>query len=225
MIQNELDKIDKKLKTALSKMDRATLAALIEDDEQWRLFIEKIGLNDFILSLDKDLKKIFIQKARKLSNLKYFEDKIERVNQVMTRVVNSNERTIVGYITANAENIRSKLYNSVIGGNTSRATIEAILDASPLHSRSQVGAVINTAYSDIERLTTKQIYEGENKRFIYTGGVIPTSSPQCEWLINNQDPEGYTMEEINSGINTPFGVIDWFGRQPNYNCIHTWEAL
>lgn len=225
MIQNDLDKIDKRLKSALSKMDRTTLAALIEDDEQWRLFIEKIGLGEFITSLDKDLKKIFVQKARKLSNLKYFEDKIERVSQVMERVINSNERTIVGYITANAENIKRQLYNSVVGGNTSRATIEAILDASPLHTRAQVGAVINTAYSDIERLTTKQIYEGEDRRFIYTGGVIPTSSPQCEWLMNNQNPEGYTMQEINRGISTPYGIIDWFGRQPNYNCIHTWEAL
>lgn len=33
---------------------------------------------------------------------------------------------------------------------------------------------------------------------------------------------GYTMAEINAGINTPFGVINWNGRIPNFNCDDMW---
>lgn len=91
---------------------------------------------------------------------------------------------------------------------------------------SQAGAVLQTSYYNFSRAATAAAYEDDpEQRFKYVGGVIPTSSNQCKWLVRNQRPEGYTKEEIDKGIETPFGRINFFGRIPNYNCIHTWRAI
>jgi hypothetical protein len=41
----------------------------------------------------------------------------------------------------------------------------------------------------------------------------------------NQDMNGYLQTEINAGIDTPYGVINWNGRIPNYNCDDRWFAV
>jgi hypothetical protein len=43
--------------------------------------------------------------------------------------------------------------------------------------------------------------------------------------MENQKPEGYTKAEIDAGIETPAGVIDWNGRIPNYSCLHSWMPI
>ena len=77
-------------------------------------------------------------------------------------------------------------------------------------------------------------------RYRYIGGVIPTSSDECRWLFGNQNPEGYTIDEIDAGIETPYvypeypslgelaGTVKkiyWQGRIPNFNCGHEWQAI
>jgi len=91
---------------------------------------------------------------------------------------------------------------------------------------SQAGTVLQTSYYNFSRATTAIAYsDNPEQRFRYSGGVIPTSSKECEWLFKNQKKEGYTKAEIDAGIETPFGIINWNGRIPNYNCIHSFKAI
>lgn len=90
----------------------------------------------------------------------------------------------------------------------------------------QLNTAISTATANFNRIVTKKVFEDKpEQRFEYVGGIIPTSSEQCSWLMDNQKPEGYTMAEIQAGVQTPAGEINQFGRVPNYNCIHSWLPI
>ena len=132
------------------------------------------------------------------------------------------------------------MFKSIISGNSIQETIKN-LEGIPL-TDAQLGTVLNTSYSDFNRITTVEVYKDKpDQRFRYDGGVIPTSSDECRWLVDNQDPKGYTMKEIKAGIITPYvhkytdshgqfnagdpKVINENGRNPNYNCIHEWVAI
>jgi hypothetical protein len=90
----------------------------------------------------------------------------------------------------------------------------------------QLNVATNTAYYNIARDDVFDAFKDDpNQRFKYVGGVRENSSKQCRHLMEKQDPTGYTVAEITAGINTPFGIIDRYGRRPNFNCIHTWAPI
>jgi hypothetical protein len=90
----------------------------------------------------------------------------------------------------------------------------------------QLNVATNTAYYNIARDDVFDAFKDDpNQKFKYVGGVRENSSKQCRWLMENQKTEGYTVAEITAGINTPFGIIDRYGRRPNFNCIHTWAPI
>ena len=83
----------------------------------------------------------------------------------------------------------------------------------------QVNAAVTTGYNDYGRSLTALTYADEpEQKFLYVGTIIPTSSKQCTWLLINQNMDGYTKAEIDEGIETPYGIINWQGRIPNFNC-------
>ena len=119
----------------------------------------------------------------------------------------------------------SALVKSLIRGDTITQTVKSLVTEVPL-TTPQLSTVLNTQYADFNRTATREIYSDEpEQRFQYVGGVIPTSSQQCAWLMANQRKDGYTADEISTGIETPFGIINWRGRDPNFNCIHAWEPI
>ena len=80
----------------------------------------------------------------------------------------------------------SELFKSIISGNSIQETIKN-LEGIPL-TDAQLGTVLNTSYSDFNRISTVEIYKDKpDQRFRYDGGVIPTSSDECRWLMDNQD--------------------------------------
>jgi len=221
----ELDKIEAKLKKFLIGLKESELKQLLAEDNLNRL-LQYVGLEDWIKKYSANFDVIFKEAISKFAKLEYVKKNINSIQTIMNQVKNSNERTIVGYIKANADNIQGKLINMLLSGTTSRQTIEAILNESPLHTRAQTGSVVNTAIADYSRITERQVFtKDDNQRFEYVGGLIPTSSETCSWLIENQKSEGYTMAEIDAGIDTPYGIVDWNGRRPNYNCIHSWSPI
>ena len=118
----------------------------------------------------------------------------------------------------------SELVKSIIRGDAITQTIKN-LEGIPL-TDSQLGTVINTSYADFERMTVRTAYEDEpEQRFRYVGPLIPTSSDICIAMMEEQNPEGYTSDEIAAGISTGGGIVNWGGRVPNYNCNHTWEPI
>ena len=186
---------------------------------------------------------------------KYFNNYDKVLNDILNQAEKLGVRNIVGvqdllvikeldkeYLlrsaSAWASKWESELLKSVIRGDTIAETINN-LQGIPL-TDAQLGTVLNTAYSDFSRSSTKAVYADKpEQRFRYEGGVIPTSSEECRWLVLNQKEEGYTAKEIEEGIETPFihkydgrdykkgdpKVINWQGRNPNFNCIHEWVAI
>jgi hypothetical protein len=97
----------------------------------------------------------------------------------------------------------------------------------------QFNAAVTTAYAETSRNATREAYKDDpNARFKYIGGILKSSSKQCEWLMIHQRKEGYTIAEIDAGIDTPYRdkngdvlKIYWCGRVPNINCIHEWVYI
>ena len=115
-----------------------------------------------------------------------------------------------------------EIKNSIVSNQLTSETVANLTAKIPL-TDAQIKTVVHTSFSNHSRNITAKAFEDEpEQRFEYVGGVIPTSSQECEWLMNNQNPNGYTKAEIDAGIQTPFGVIYWGGRDPNYNCLHQW---
>lgn len=132
------------------------------------------------------------------------------------------------YILGNLSNKIVLWQETMIGGLISGVKDKEILNSlqSIGLTDSQSGAVLQTSYYNFSRTTTATVFEDDpSQRFKYSGGIIPASSQQCKWLFKNQRKEGYTKQEIDNGIETPFGIINWRGRVPNWNCIHEWRPI
>jgi hypothetical protein len=208
------------------------------DSENFTKLIDNLGLNSLKGKLKSQLNEV--TKA----GIKGTTKDLNNLNASLSTIKNSNSRTVLGYATNHTNELRSELTKSILGQKTkngkirdSRKVIDALKNKSWYwerpegvltdikYTRANFGTILNTTYADMSRQATKEAFKNTDTRFRYEGGTIPTSSEICEWLYNNQDPNGYTMEEIEAGIVTPHGVVDAFGRQPNNNCIHTWQPI
>ena len=188
-------------------------------------------MNNYLTGFDATFK----ERISSFRNVDLTAERIQIIKNNVDLIKNSNGRTVLGYAKANGDLLRTKLINSIINGTDAKQTIKE-LESIPLATH-QLGAVISTSYADYTRTTTFQAFSDKpEQRFYYAGGIIPTSSEQCAWLVENQKPEGYTLAEIKKGIETPFiwhsgpfagqhKIINENGRLPNYNCIHTFEPL
>jgi len=236
-IISELKKIDGKLLTAIEKIlgknpSKEQLLRFINSNE-FNTLIEDLGLRKSLAQYISGFQFDYKGAATGFGAVELTAQRIAVINANLDLIKNSYGRTILGYYGAYTDLLKSKLTASIIEGVDARETIKRIVADTPL-TTAQVGAVVNTSYADYSRAGVAKIYEDKpDQRFYYEGGVIPTSSDECKWLYENQNPEGYTKKEIDGGIITPFthtsGLyigepkkIYWFGRQPNYNCRHEW---
>lgn len=147
-----------------------------------------------------------------------------KVNTFVNTLMDLKTESLKNFITANKTQFKAKLVEMIINGSDTKAVTE-FFTKTPF-TTAQIGTLVNTAESEIRRATVLSAFENNiEQRYEYIGGLIPTSSDICSWLYENQNPEGYTLDEIQSGIETPYGTVDWGGRIPNYNCIHSWEPI
>lgn len=246
-ILSQLEQLDARLIEAIKRiLDRNPsneqllqfLATEQFDDLINELGLEKI-VSDYVSGFDTSFK----QDIANFGRIDLTAQEIQRIENNINIIKNSNGRTVLGYAKANSDLLRVKLINSIINGETARTTVKELegklisdLTNTPL-STSQIGSVISTSYADFSRSTTAQVFKNKpEQRFYYEGGILPTSSDECQWLMQNQKSEGYTKAEIDAGIETPFThtsgplrgqkkMIYWTGRQPNYNCIHQWMPV
>ena len=227
--------IDRLKEGNLSEVDLARLTSEIDFFEELR----KEGLDGIVDKYFNGYDDIIADKIREAQRLGVRNlvsvniDALEQLRELDTELF---LRSAQGW----SAQYKSELLKSIIRGDTIPETIKN-LEGIPL-TNAQLGTVLNTNYADMSRIATKEIYKDEpERRFKYVGGIIPTSSEQCRWLMLNQKPEGYTSKEIEAGIETPFKhkytdrfgqykagdveIINWQGRVPNFNCIHTFEVL
>lgn len=128
------------------------------------------------------------------------------------------------FIIENKKEFRNNLVELVING-TSKKSVKEYFKNTPF-THEQIGFIINKAESDIRRATVLSAWEEyPETKYQYIGGIIPTSSKTCIWLMKNQKKEGYTLKEIQVGIDTPFGKVDWWGKVNSWGCIHSFEPI
>lgn len=236
-ILSQLEQLDKRIIEAIKKIlgRNPTNEQLLEflATDQFDELINELGLEKIVSDYVSNFDTSFKQNIFNFGRIDLTAQEIQRIENNIEIIKNSNGRTVLGYAKANSDLLRVKLINSIINGETARTTAQELegkliseLTNNPL-TTSQIGSVINTSYADFSRSTTAQVFQDKpEQRFYYEGGVIPTSSKQCAWLYENQRKEGYLKSEIDTGIETPFGLINWSGRFPNnWNCIHSWMPL
>ena len=220
------EEFKRKLISILSKsksIDRVELAKLISEIDFWKgLDLEtqvKLDLNDLFTQYDKQIVEL----------LKFAE--VQNVRNVFS--VNRNLLEAMKYfrgeeLLGRAKTFSDQLKNTMISSIINGKSFEKIKDELknvPLTSP-QLNTVISTGYNDYGRSIINLTYKDiPDQRFLYYGTIIPTSSKQCTFLLMNQNMQGYLRTEIENGITTPYGVIDWNGRTPNFNCDDRWYPV
>lgn len=226
-LQKLLDRVDRqvkaKLEKILAKLTPKQRAALIQNPKLIDDLIKEINVEAIAKQYSVEFMSIAGLVVKDYSKIIDAVQK-KRVAIFIETLRDLKTEALRDFIIANKQQFKSKLVEMIIGGSNDK-TIKEYFAKTPF-TTAQVGTLINTAESDIRRATVMSAFEDKpEQKFEYVGGLIPTSSETCTWLYENQNPEGYTMDEIQAGIVTPYGIVDWNGRIPNYNCIHSWEPI
>lgn len=255
-IISELEALDEKLLEAIKKIlganpTKEQLLRFLASPEYDKL-IDDLGLKRIVSQYVSGFDFIFAQ-GMKDAGVDIATQTLRTIGDNLELIKGTHERTILGYFGYQKENFRRYLIESIVNGQKFEDIVESFgkeIIGTPnpvgafykgkLHifSESNVKTIIGTSYYDYDRGLTRQVFMDSEQRFYYAGLLKETSSDECEWLINkeNQKPEGYTMAEIDEGIETPFiykygdntGQIKkiwWWGRKPSWNCPHTWRPI
>ena len=233
-----MEGLDKKLINELLKLSGASKAKLLDfiASGEFDEFIASTGLNRLLTGNTKEYDIIFKQTLSKLQAAKLTGEALTRISTNAELIKGFQDRTVLGFYQSQTNRLKTHLASGLIGGENFRDVVlkfgqGIVTEQNPIatwhfFTDANVGTVINTGYADFSRTMTADAFiDQPGQKFQYVGGTIPTSSEQCRWLIENQRPDGYTKEEIDAGISTPAGLIDFFGRSPNFNCIHSFEAI
>lgn len=227
-IDNRLADLDEKLRTELIKI-RSEFPNDILFGEWLRsadydAFVDDLGLR----SINTEIESVFDDLIMRYD--RYYDLKVTAAYE-STILRDMNYDTILRSFSAKSHLVRDNFYNSILSGQSDNETLRQLQGIGL--SDAQSGTVLQTTFYNFSRMNTISVFADEpDARFRYEGGVIPTSSDQCKWLVANQKEEGYTMEEIRKGIETPYFnkkgqrlIVNELGRVPNFNCIHTWEII
>lgn len=228
LINLKLQSIDVNLKEGLM-----SIRSQFPDDASYLLwlnspefgnYLNSIGLSEVMNEVDKAMLGLMQR-----YEFKYTAEDQALYNSEILRQINYD--TILRSYSSNADYVKTVFANSILNGQSDKET-RARLESVGLKDY-QAGAVLQTTLYNFSRTNTVLAYKDEPEaRFTYEGGLIPTSSDQCKWLMLNQKEGGYTMAEIMAGIETPYTnkqgqklIINELGRLPNFNCIHEWEPI
>lgn len=236
-IENKLKDLDSKIEALIIKLlkqNKSKELIISLANKELESYIMSQGLEEVLNRYSDSLVIEALSTVQGFTKLTNTEKIIESVGLSTEQLASTYRDTILGYFQANTGRLKAELLNALLDGTPTpkiaerlRATFTRVSDGT-MHflTDANINTVIQTSYSNVSRLATAKAFEDDKtQRFEYFGGVIPTSSDTCKWLIENQDPKGYTKEQIDRGIETPHGRVDWQGRQPNYNCLHTWVPV
>lgn len=224
------EEFKRKLLSILNKyktIDRIEFAKLVSQIDFWK------GL-DLETQIKLNLNDLFTQYDKQISELLLYADsqKIRHTLAINSNLFESMKyyrgKELLGRAELFSDVLKNSLLNSIING-TPIEQIKEDLAKSTLTS-GQMNVAISTGYNDYGRTLINLSYKDfPDQRFLYFGTIIPTASKQCTWLLMNQSlkksEEGYTKKEIEKGIKTPYGIINWNGRIPNFNCDDRWYPV
>lgn len=203
-----------------NKLDRIELAKLVAEIDFWKdLDLEtqtRLKLTELFDKYDDQINNLM-----KLADVQKVRDAVSVNKDILETLKYFRGEELLGRAKVFSDQLKNTLLSSIITGKTFNQVKEDLANI-PLTSP-QLNTVISTGYNDYGRNLLALTYEKyPEQRFLYYGTIIPTSSKQCTWLLMNQIMTGYTRQEIEIGIDTPYGVINWNGRIPNFNCDDMW---
>ena len=167
LLQELLDKIKRGNFTDVELAQIASEIDFFEEIENlgFREIVEKY-FDNYDIQIEKILTEAQKRGVRDLTNI--------NVQQLeFVKLLDTNY--LLGRAESWSNEWQSEFVKSIIRGDTISQTIKN-LEEIPL-TDAQLGTVLNTAYSDIQRTATVEVYKDKpEQRFKYEGGVIPTSS-------------------------------------------------
>ncbi len=202
------------------------LGRVMSTDEFAGLY-EGLGLESAIASYTANYNTIFAERIKGFSVVNSVAVDMEMIKELQFK-------RMITKVSANLDQFQATVTEQLLSGIPRKdflAQLKLIREGNPSDlmrpiTDAQLNTAIHTAQSNFGRITTAKVFEDKpEQKFEYVGGTIPTSSDACRSVMNNQSPEGYTRAEIEAGIDLGGGEVNWFGRVPNYNCIHSWLPI
>jgi hypothetical protein len=217
---NNLEEIKQRFLTRVKQIlsgepDRIELARLVAELDFFRE-LQAEGLTD---ALDKFLDDYDeqLQDLIELAEINKVRDTFTTNKNLFEFFKEKDAKKLLGAAEFYADDFQKKMVMGLSEGKPFLKVTEELSNL-PL-TTAQINSAVTTGYNDYGRTLTALTYADEpEQKFLYVGTITPTSSKQCAWLLVNQNMAGYTKEEIDKGIKTPFGMINWNGRIPNFNC-------
>lgn len=211
-IQN---KIVKELKSLIVKQTNISDKMLAIETYNIEKRMNELGYQDAIDEYIKSFDEAVISSKYVKKISLEFVDEIDLIQKNLGDYLLGEQKKFHSLLTMQIE-------SGLLNGKSNKLIIESLNDV-PL-TTTQLKTVVNTSYANHTRNITKEAFKDDKEqKFIYVGGVIPTSSDACRNVV--EAGKTYTMAQIEAGINEGGGLVDWGGRVPNFNCIHTWEPV
>lgn len=233
---NELSKIDQQITKTVEKLLKEgksvdIILAIVNKDLD--KYINALGVERLAQEYATSLLTEGLTTVKGFKKLAATEEIINAVGQNLQPLVETYKDTILGYFTANTKRLEVELLNGLLSG-TPTAEITKNLQANFTRVSDQtyhiltdanINSVIQTSYSNINRVSIANTFkDNPEQKFVYIGPRDDKNSDACASILDNQDPAGYTKEEIDKGIDLGGGVVNWQGRVPNYGCRHFWTV-
>ena len=143
--------------------------------------------------------------------------------------------------------LRSELFKQITEGISSKEITDNLLpliQGKVTYAPNWFASALNTAYQEYNAALTESLFKGTGERFRLIGPDDIRTRPSCEAVLHYQDPNGYTIEEINKGAVTnlvhkhaseyaknpssleqALKIPYTFVTRAGYNCRHNWELI
>lgn len=198
----------------------------LSTEEKLKVITEANFYKDLMKSgLDKELNKIMelydnelndiIKLGKSLKIKNFLNLKIDSLKLV----ANIDGAWLLGSAQSYSDQLLATLTKSIIAGNTIEEILQQV-ESIPLFDY-QKRVAISQAFTNYRNLLLEQGFRDTEVRFRYAGPLDEKTRPECENALLNQDPEGYTIEELKAGA---LEGIDFY-QLGGFNCRHYWEVV
>lgn len=235
-ILKQLEQIDAKIVILVNKLlkqnkPKELISAII--DKELDKYISELGIDKIAEQYANSLITSGLTTLTQVAKKQATDELINIIGMNLEPIAETYRDTILGYFKANTEKLKSELLNSLISGTPTSEITKSLqakftrVSSDTVHylTDANINTVIQTSYSNVSRISTAKAFEEKpEQRFTYFGPRDEKNRDACAYMLDNQNPEGYTKSEIDAGIETPFGKINWLGPPNNWNCRHQWFA-
>jgi hypothetical protein len=220
-----LESINERAKEFIKKYIKQKLGRLSEVEKLKVITEANFYMELMQMGLDKELNKIMKLYDDELNNLIKLSKKLKVKNFLSLKydslklVANIDGVWLLGSAQSYADQLLAVLTKSIIAGDTIEEILSKVENIELLDYQKRVS--ISQAFTNYRNLLLEQGFRNTEVRFRYAGPLDEKTRPECENALLNQNPEGYTIEELKAGA---LQDIDFY-QLGGFNCRHYWEVV